>query len=70
MTPLPVGSEVKLEICLGDHVIRSSATVVRVQEPSWFHPAGVGVQFKEMEGNCLSALEEALQELPAEGESS
>jgi CheY-like chemotaxis protein len=67
-TPLTPGSEVELEISLGDHVVRSRALVVRLQEPSWLNPAGSGVCFEAMGGESRSALEEAMRELPEDGE--
>ena len=67
-TSLPPGLEIKLEIFLGEHLIRSSAIVVRLQEPSWVNPAGVGVCFDAMDGESSCALEEALRDLSEDTE--
>ncbi len=63
-SPLPVGAEIELEISLGDQVIRSRARVVRIQEPSWLHPAGSGVFFESMDDDSRATLEQLVQELP------
>jgi len=56
--PLPLGSELPLEIIFGKQVVRLSAEVVRVQEPSWMHVGGVGVRFLEMDADSRGVLEE------------
>jgi CheY-like chemotaxis protein len=48
--PLPTGTELEFEVVDGaDQSVRTRATVVRSQEPSWLSPGGVGVRFDWME---------------------
>ena len=48
--PLPVGTELELEIVKNlDDPIRVTGTVVRTQEPSWLNPGGVAVHFDWVE---------------------
>jgi len=56
--PLVIGSELVLEIIFGKRVVRARTEVVRVQEPSWMHVAGVGVRFLEMDERSRRVLEE------------
>jgi CheY-like chemotaxis protein len=51
--PLPVGTELELEIVgnLGDP-IRARGTVVRMQEPSWLNPGSSAVHFKWVESTA------------------
>ena len=65
--PLPMGSKIDLEFGMGDHIIRSSAVVVRLQEPSWLFPAGVGVAFDDMDDQSRLALMSVVAELPEDG---
>jgi hypothetical protein len=50
-----------LEIAFGEHTIQARAEVVRVQEPSWFYPGGVGVRFQAMEEESRLALDSAVR---------
>ncbi len=56
-SPLPIGQEVDLEIARDDAWIRVRALVVRLQKPSWLHPAGVGVAFQEPSAECRELLD-------------
>ena len=47
--PLPVGQEVTLSLVVEARPLRVRAKVVRVQEPSWDHVAGVGVAFESFD---------------------
>jgi CheY-like chemotaxis protein len=44
--PIPVGTEIHLALTTGGEAVEVRARVVRVQEPSWANPAGVGVCFE------------------------
>jgi CheY-like chemotaxis protein len=59
--PLPVGHVMDLEIALANHVIQVRAEVVRVQEPSWFYPGGVGIHFHAMDEASQQELESAVR---------
>jgi hypothetical protein len=56
--PLPVGSELHLEIIFGKESVRALARVVRVQEPSWMHVGGVGIVFLEIDPASRRILED------------
>jgi CheY-like chemotaxis protein len=56
--PLLIGSELHLEIIFGKESVRTTARVVRVQEPSWMHVGGVGVVFTEIDGVSRRVLED------------
>lgn len=56
--PLPVGSELHLEIIFGKESVRARARVVRVQEPCWMHVGGVGIVFTEMDAASRRVLED------------
>jgi CheY-like chemotaxis protein len=43
--PLPLGSRLELSLDIDGQPVRVSAEVVRVQEPGWGRPGGVGVRF-------------------------
>lgn len=47
--PVRAGRELSLGIVLDGQMIRVQARVIRLQEPSWDHVAGVGVAFLEYE---------------------
>jgi len=47
--PLPVGLRLDLELVLGEHSVRTPASVMRVQEPGWMNPSGVGVRFDALD---------------------
>ena len=59
-TLLPVGEEIDIEIESGEARIRVRAVVVRVQEPSWTLPAGVGVAFQSPSEESRELLDELL----------
>ena len=44
-TPLPLRSRLELALPVGSSDVRVTAEVVRVQQPSWERPGGVGVRF-------------------------
>lgn len=46
--PVPVGTELRLSLMLGDESLDVTARVVRIQEPSWANVAGVGVRFDDL----------------------
>lgn len=46
--PIPVGTQVRLALMLGEERLEVKARVVRIQEPSWANVAGVGVRFDEL----------------------
>ena len=54
--PFPVGKELDLMIVVQDRPLRVCGRVVRVQEPSWDHVAGVGVAFSSFEEGHEAAL--------------
>jgi len=74
--PPPVGSIVRFEVDLGspDGVIRGTAEVVwmRTEAQGARHPAGIGLQFRFIEGNgeplLSAAVHKALEELGPEPE--
>ena len=59
--PLPIGHIMELEVALTNHMLRAKAEVVRVQEPSWFYPGGVGIRFLDMDEESQAALESAVR---------
>ncbi|MCG8589453.1 MAG: response regulator [Proteobacteria bacterium] len=59
--PLPVGERVDLALVLGADVIRVEAEVVRIQEPSWDHAAGIGVAFQRFEDGTLDTLAHCIE---------
>jgi CheY-like chemotaxis protein len=56
--PLPIGSDLHLEIIFGKESVRVIAKVVRVQEPSWMHVGGVGVVFVDIDPASRRILED------------
>jgi uncharacterized protein (TIGR02266 family) len=60
--PLPVGTKLALELELGDRCVHASATVVRVQEPTWMNAPGLGVRFEELEEEARTALDRFVAE--------
>jgi CheY-like chemotaxis protein len=63
-TPGPLALGAKLELALGDPAapVRVAATVVRVQEPGWQDPSGVGVRFDAVEESSREAFERLLSD--------
>ena len=55
--PLPVGEQLELEIQSGSQRYRVRAEVVRLQEPSWLSPGGVGVRFEDEGAEQRAVLE-------------
>lgn len=55
--PVRPGRELNLGIVLDGQMLRVQARVVRLQEPSWEHVAGVGVAFLEFEPAARAELE-------------
>jgi CheY-like chemotaxis protein len=64
--PVPIGTDLNLSLVFGRNVARVRGSVVRIQEPSWENPAGVGVGFSDFEGGSLELLEGYVAD--AEGE--
>jgi len=64
--PVPVGTDLHLSLVFGRNVARVRGSVVRIQEPSWENPAGVGVHFSGFDSGSLELLESYVAE--AEGE--
>lgn len=55
--PVSPGTELDLELEFGEHRARIAVVVVRVQEPSWSRPGGVGVRFLELDAEARTTLE-------------
>jgi CheY-like chemotaxis protein len=64
--PVPVGTALHLSLVFGRSVARIRGSVVRIQEPSWENPAGVGVSFSDFEAGSIEVLEGYVAD--AEGE--
>lgn len=64
--PIPVGSEVDLQLTVGKHRVVVRATVLRVDEPSWLRPGGVALRFADVAGRKLDALRAILDEMEEE----
>jgi CheY-like chemotaxis protein len=60
--PLPLESDLHLEIIFGKESVRVRARVVRVQEPAWLHVGGVGVVFTEMDPTSRRMLEDIVHQ--------
>lgn len=60
--PLPVGTTMQLALELGNHVVRVTAKVVRVQEPSWANDSGVAVRFVGIGREERTLLEAFIEE--------
>jgi CheY-like chemotaxis protein len=61
-TTAPVANDTCLDllIILGRFSFTAEATVVRVQEPSWAYPGGVGIYFSELSDHAREQLEQFL----------
>jgi CheY-like chemotaxis protein len=61
-TTAPVANSTSLDllIILGRFSFTAEATVVRVQEPSWAYPGGVGIYFSELSDHARGQLEQFL----------
>ena len=55
--PLAVGTTLEMRLELGGHVHSLRARVVRVQEPDWGHPAGIGVTFVDVAESTQQLLD-------------
>jgi CheY-like chemotaxis protein len=60
--PFPVGEVLELEIDSDVAPIRVRAVVVRVQEPSWLYPGGIGVRFEELDEQLRDSLHATIHE--------
>ena len=58
--PLEPGTELELDLELPGRRVRLPAVVVRVQEPAWGAPGGVGVRFHRLDAEAEQALAELL----------
>jgi CheY-like chemotaxis protein len=56
-SPLPVSAKLDLALEIGDVRIRVTATVVRVQEPSWGCGGGVGVSFLDYGDSAMETIQ-------------
>jgi len=56
--PVERGRELSLGIVLGGQMLRVLARVIRLQEPSWGHVAGIGVAFLEFEEGAQQQLKD------------
>lgn len=54
--PVPVGTELDLDLELGTFTAAVKAVVVRIQEPAWTGPGGVGVRFVELDDAARAAI--------------
>lgn len=54
--PIPVGTEMELQLNVGPEQGRVTARVARVQHPSWIDVAGVGVVFLETDAGAKRIL--------------
>jgi CheY-like chemotaxis protein len=63
--PLAVGATMQLALELGNHVVRVTAEVVRVQEPSWANDSGVAVRFIEVGREERVLLQAFIAEKPS-----
>ena len=55
-SPLPIGYKLDLAIEIGNIRVRVKAEVVRIQNPAWAYPAGIGVRFFEWGNSAKEAL--------------
>lgn len=60
--PIPVGTDLDLDLVLGTDTIRVRAVVARVQEPSWAGPGGVGVHFDDVDPETRALIEQHVDE--------
>lgn len=61
-SPLPIGTRLDLALDVGGSRIMVTAKVVRVQEPAWGNPGGVGVQFIAFGTDAQSHLARYIEE--------
>ena len=65
--PVANGTSLDLLIILGHFSLTAEATVVRVQEPSWAYPGGVGIYFSELSDHAQEQLEQFLSSVVESG---
>ncbi len=59
--PMAPGTRLELEFRFGERRARIPAEVVRVQEPSWLGPGGVGVRFDSLDAPARALLLEVFR---------
>ncbi len=64
--PLEIGTEFDLSLVLGTAVIHVMARVARIQEPSWQHVGGAGIEFTRVSQGAQAFLESYIE--ASEGE--
>jgi CheY-like chemotaxis protein len=60
--PVPLGTQLNLILQLGASEVQVQARVVRVQDPGWYQPGGVGIEFEALRPGARQALERYLSE--------
>lgn len=65
--PIPVGTPLRIALCVGGAQLRLDCRVVRVQEPSWETLPGVGIRFVGLTPDQRAALDRELERLSAPG---
>lgn len=60
--PVPLGTQLCLALQLGASEVTVQARVVRVQDPGWYQPGGVGVEFEAISAGAREDLERYLSE--------
>ncbi len=55
--PVPVGTNLELELQLGRETVRVQVEVIRLQEPSWAQVGGVWVLFHGLDGSTRRVLD-------------
>jgi CheY-like chemotaxis protein len=66
--PLELGTRLQLAIPLPDDLVLAAATVVRVHEPGWDGPGGVGVRFDGLDPLTLLYLRRYVERSRTNGE--
>jgi CheY-like chemotaxis protein len=61
--PIPVGTPLRVALCVGEERLQLDCEVVRVQEPAWETLPGVGVRFVGLAPEVRAALERELQRI-------
>jgi CheY-like chemotaxis protein/Tfp pilus assembly protein PilZ len=65
-SPVPVGTRLDLALELDADRVRVSGEVVRIQEPDWGQPAGVGLRFVDFASGARMRLAEHVASVGAE----
>jgi CheY-like chemotaxis protein len=60
--PVPLGTQLNLILQLDASEVPLQARVVRVQDPGWYQPGGVGVEFEALSSDAREALERYLSQ--------